>query len=387
MNPWLIVPRDPLIFRDGKPFTATPGERSKSLGYPFPSTIAGAVRTLIGPDPVKGYDQNRVDYLKSITIRGPLLVELTENGQISNWYFSAPADALLVEERDSKQINRYALTPIKSNGAMSDLDGLDLIGPASHVKNKPYKKAPHYWSRTFMEGWLENADDGVVDPKTIGLSDLTREYRTHVSIDPKLQASREGALFQTSGMEFIRIELNDQDRLKTAHSLALAIETDGQLKEGADFLGGERRVVRWQKAANSLPACPEGVRKAINSQKYCRLILATPAYFDKGYLPERLLTKYGISVEAAALSRYQTISGWDYAKGNGGEPKPTRRLAPSGSVYFLNLSGLADTKIEAFINEVWLQPISDDDQSCRDGFGLALLGAWNGKVREMEVES
>ena len=51
MSLWLIVPRDPLIFRDGKPFTATPGERSNSLGFPFPSTLAGAVRTLVGADP------------------------------------------------------------------------------------------------------------------------------------------------------------------------------------------------------------------------------------------------------------------------------------------------------------------------------------------------
>ncbi|PIV26970.1 MAG: CRISPR-associated protein Cmr3, partial [Anaerolineae bacterium CG03_land_8_20_14_0_80_58_20] len=92
-----------------------------------------------------------------------------------------------------------------------------------------------------------------------------------------------------------------------------------------------------------------------------------------------------IKIIAAALSRYQTISGWDYAKENGGAPKPTRRLVPAGSVYFLNLKGVAD--IEAFVNAVWLQAISDDDQSRLDGFGLALLGAWDGVMRNMEALS
>jgi len=91
---------------------------------------------------------------------------------------------------------------------------------------------------------------------------------------------------------------------------------------------------------------------------------------------------FNIKIIAAALSRYQTISGWDYEKGT---PKPTRRLVPAGSVYFLNLEGVAD--IEAFVNAVWLQAISDDDQSRLDGFGLALLGAWDGVMRNMEALS
>ena len=379
MSLWLIVPRDPLIFRDGKPFTATPGERSNSLGFPFPSTLAGAVRTLVGPDHKNGYDQNRVETLKAISMRGPALVELTADGQISNWFFPAPADALLVEDRASQQVKRYALAPIKlPDGAVTDMEGLALVGTASHVKDKPYKRAPHYWDQKTMEAWLDEAKGGVVEPKTMGLSELTRETRTHDSIDPATQSSREGALFQTSGMEFVRTELNTEDRLKEAYSLALALETDADLKGGTDFLGGERRVVRWQKTQSALPKCPEAVKQKIMERKHCRLILATPAHFEKGFLPTRLKKDFNVKVTAAALSRYQTISGWDYAKAGGGEPKPTRRLVPAGSVYFLDLSGVAD--IEAFVNAVWLQAISDDDQSRCDGFGLALLGA-------MEVRS
>jgi CRISPR-associated protein Cmr3 len=383
MSLWLIVPRDPLIFRDGKPFTATPGERSKSLGFPFPATLAGAVRTLVGPEPINGYDKSRIEYLKGIAMRGPALVELTTDGQISNWYFPAPADALLVEEKDSQQVARHALAPLNQpNGAMTDLVALALIGPAAHVKDKPYGKAPMYWNWNTMQGWLEQTMDSAIDPESLGLAELTRENRTHVSIEPGTQASREGALFQTSGMEFVRAEMNAEARVKDAHSLALAVETDATLNEGADFLGGERRVVRWQKTQDFMLKCPEAVKQKIIAQKHCRLILATPAYFEKGYLPSRLEKDFNVKVKAAALSRYQTISGWDYENGT---PKPTRRLVPAGSVYFLNLEGVAD--IEAFVNAVWFQAISDDEQSRLDGFGLALLGAWDGVMRNMEVKS
>lgn len=384
MSLWLIVPRDPLIFRDGKPFTSTPGERSKSLAFPYPGTLAGAVRTLAGTDAKKGFDKSRIEELKQISMRGPALVELTSDGQISNWFFPAPADALFVEDKDSRQVSRHALAPLNPpKDSMTNLEGPALVGPAALVKDKPYSGAPSYWHWSKMQAWLEQTADGVIEPETLGLSNLVREHRTHVSIDPAIQASREGALFQTSSMEFVRAELNDDKRVKDAHPLALAIETDALLKEGTDYLGGERRVVRWQRTRESLPKCPDKVKEKIIEQKHCRLILATPAYFEEGYLPLRLERDFNVKVKAVALSRYQTISGWDYEKG---APKPTRRLVPAGSVFFLELEG-TPAEAEKFADKVWLNAISDDEQSRRDGFGLALLGAWDGVMQNMEVKS
>ena len=44
MTLWIIEPRDPLIFGDGKPFSAIPGARAKSLLFPHPPTLAGSMR-------------------------------------------------------------------------------------------------------------------------------------------------------------------------------------------------------------------------------------------------------------------------------------------------------------------------------------------------------
>ena len=113
------------------------------------------------------------------------------------------------------------------------------------------------------------------------------------------------------------------------------------------------------------------------------MILATPACFARGFLPDPAKLSHAgvtVTIQAVANNRYQVVSGWDYAfesNGNRGRPKPTRRLAPAGSVYFLELTG-ADDAIGRFVDAVWLQAISDDEQDQRDGFGLALLGAWDG---------
>lgn len=386
MNQWLIVPRDPLIFRDGKPFTATPGERSKSLAFPFPSTLAGAVRTRLGPDPVNGYDENRILFLKKITVRGPALVELDEAGEVSKWFFPAPADALLIESNHKGKVSRKALSPlILLPDVITDLHEFVVVGTAERVEEKPFSDSPRYWNWKSMEAWLEKAEDDLVVPETLGLKDLVREHRVHVSIEPGLLVSREGALFQTSGMEFIHAEVDADDRIEQAHSLALYLETEAGFKEGVDSLGGERRMVHWKKSGKSLPGCPTKVKDKIIAQKHCRVMLATPALFEKGFVPSVYLQQFGADVKAVVVSRYQTISGWDYSKPKGGEPKPTRRLAPAGSVYFLNLTNVKD--IGEFVDAVWLHAVSDDDQARRDGFGLALLGAWDGKSRNMEVKS
>ncbi len=83
-----------------------------------------------------------------------------------------------------------------------------------------------------------------------------------------------------------------------------------------------------------------------------------------------------LRIVGAAVGRPVHASGWDYEKGT---PKPSRRLAPAGSVYFFEIEAGDEATIERFVDDIWLRPISDDEQYRRDGFGVALLGAWNEK--------
>ena len=388
MTLWIIEPRDPLIFGDGKPFSAIPGARARSLPFPHPPTVAGSMRTHAGPGVGGQFDTLRTDELLAKQLRGPVLVETDSRGHISDWLFPAPADALLLRAARPAEAQRLWLRPIApSSGAASDLVGLALIGPGKVAKEKPHPKSPAYWRWQAYAEWLQMPRDGAITPDALGHGGPQRESRIHVSIRPDSQTALEGALFQTSGLEFVRVLREaDQDGLGDVRTLALALETDADLQDGIDFLGGERRIVHWQKADGDLPACPAEVRQAIVRDRACRLILVTPAYFTQGFLPTWLLSCASgaeATIVAAAVPRYQTASGWDYQKR---QPKPTRRLAPAGSVYFVKLTG-DDDAINRFVDTVWMQATSDETQPRLDGFGLAVLGAWDGKLHAMEVKS
>jgi CRISPR-associated protein Cmr3 len=389
MTSWLIIPRDPLIFRDGKPFTAAPGSRAKTLEFPYPSTLAGAVRTLAGTDAATGrFNEDRIPELLQKYIRGPILVQLDQQDEVVEWFLPAPKDALLFRTKDEEEAKRYSLAPIQlPTGARSDLPSLELIGFSKVVKDKPHTKAPTFWHWEQYQKWLEAPTDGEIILDQLGITGLTQERRTHVSIDPETWTASPGALFQTAGLEFTRLEREEDAPfdLDQTKKMGIALETDANLDQGLGFLGGERRIVRWRQMQETLPDVPESIENSILERGACRLILVTPAHFASGYLPNWTLPGLDLEIEivGAITRRYQAISGWDYERNR---PKPTRRLTPAGSVYFVKF-GKDKSTIQRFIDAVWMKPISDDEQSRQDGFGLAVLGSWDGELRNMEVQS
>lgn len=398
MTLWTIEPRDPILLRDGRPFGLAPGARAESLEFPFPSTVAGAARTQAGIAAQNPFAGDSAEPLLQIAVRGPLLVEVGDDGDALQWYAPAPADAVLLgSAADTEKVNvrRMAPQPIPA-GAATDLDGLAPVGMMQPDKAKPFGGAPHFWNWATFEKWLQAPDneDGA-EPSAIGHSGPTRESRVHVTIQADKQTAAEGRLFQTKGMEFTYTEGGDWGTAR-ALGIALAVESaspavSADFPAGYATLGGERRLVRWQKRSDGLPACPDSVRKDVIAHKACRVLLLTPAVFEAGDRPAALLT-VAPGVQAAivgmAVPRAQVVSGWDYAASktvNGkikyGRPKATRRLAPAGSVYFLKLQG-TDAAIGAFVDRVWMQCVSDGiqgsdiGQNNRDGFGLAAVGVW-----------
>ncbi|MEI2693359.1 MAG: type III-B CRISPR module-associated protein Cmr3 [Anaerolineae bacterium] len=390
MTVWLIEPRDPVIFRDGRPFNASPGARAKTLAFPLPATMAGATRTRAGLDANGRFDKRYIAELKQKQVRGPLLVEVKPDasGEEITWLVPAPADALLLkqEPHDKTRAHIVPLTVVEDPaGVATNLPAqLALVAPVQHANQKPHSAAPAFWRWQAYQDWLASpkVHEGALLADW-GLAGPVRESRMHVSVKSATQTAQDGALFQTSGLEFVSLApAKDASPpvLAQAKGLALVLETDAELEPGLGFLGGERRLASWRLSPASFPGCPDAVRKAIVDQKHCRLILATPAIFAGGFLPDvSKLSRAGVAVTVQAVvnGRYQVVSGWDYESDR---PKPTRRLASAGSVYFLKLEGGKDA-INQFIDVVWLQAISDDEQDCRDGFGLALLGAWDGEPK------
>lgn len=424
---WIIEPHDPLIVRDGRPFGPNPSARAVSLAFPFPSTTTGGVRTRGGLKTDGTFDVTQINHVKQIKVRGPLLVQLAQSDdKIKQWLVPAPADALLLEEELPRKdfalckrlvpLKVYAgaetnlntndgtcaeHTPATSGEAKADLStnaatSLKLVGPVQPDPSKPSKEAPPYWYWNEFQKWLLDPStdpDGKILPLAdLGLSGPQRERRLHVSMNPETLTAQEGALFETSGLEFTSPG-KDYKRLSGAQRLALAVAVDKfvdkdkkeavNISAGLASLGGERRMVSWRSSDHNLPTCPKELPAIISNDKACRVLLLTPAYFKQGYRPNWLVKlRDGVqpSLEAIAIQRPQVVSGWDLEKRS---PKPTRRLAPAGTVLFLSLAGDDDKAIEDWVKSIWMECVSDNQQDRNDGFGLAVLGSWSDQPEDM----
>ena len=78
-----------------------------------------------------------------------------------------------------------------------------------------------------------------------------------------------------------------------------------------------------------------------------------------------------VVLRSACVGRPVHVSGWDMAKG---QPKPTRRLAPSGSVYFFEkVDGAAFTAADA--DTLWLMPIGEAAVE-GEATGAVVPGVW-----------
>lgn len=383
---WMIEPHDTLIVRDGRPFGADVGARAHSLPFVTPSMIAGAVRQRIGSDGSGKFVHPQPQQLLEHAIRGPLLYNLTDGIP----WVSAPADALLMGEGQEAILRR--LTPIADARGCTNLptkdaqhpaiaaEGMAPVGIATLAEDdrrKPNEKDSIYWHWDLFCEWLYEPRDiyfnqlllSLKRPETCIMGSLRRDTRTHVQIDASrgTVGDEGGRLFSTQGLQF-----RDRER---DFGIAVDVADDITRRPTVGTLGGERRLVSWRQAQVQFPAMPKELIDAVVKSKKCRVVLLTPAYFAQGWYPGYLLSlQHNVQpmLVAAAAGRAQVLSGWDMAAG---QPKPSNRFMGAGSVYFLELQG-SDADIATWVQRLWFQNISDNAQARRDGFGLAVVGAW-----------
>jgi CRISPR-associated protein Cmr3 len=261
---------------------------------------------------------------------------------------------------------------------------LPLRFTGAETYGKPPKETPSFWSWSQLQQWLEKPEDKIgVDPEALGIPRLPVETRVHLAIQPGERVGIDGMFFQTSGLRFL--QCCGKKPLRT-RQFALSVQFEEASVAGRALtmepqiapLGGERRLARWSPAAAEWPRMPQEVREKIVATRRLRLLLLTPAIFEKGCLPGWSRRSWPLggdaeaTVRAAAVPRPAILSGWNLETG---QPKPTRRLAAAGSVYFLELQG-TDEAVRQWCDAAWLGCVSDDEQDRRDGFGLAALGTW-----------
>jgi CRISPR-associated protein Cmr3 len=393
---------DPIVARDGRPFGVGQGNRMRGLDWPFPSVVAGSFRTALGKAAQREFDETTSKSLFQVEVSGVFPVA---NGEL---YLPSPADCLW--DKKSHVIHRVVPSDLKVNegeGADFPVSGLRPVMLPMTVEDFKPEEPPAWWPRSKVEIWLTHSTIKPDKPLTFDSSFLLAakpQMRDHVQLDADSGAAAESRLFATAGLDLThlrRYHKKDSDDKKTETNklpfgqrfteigLAARAQAEGWPEldklDTLHPLGGERRLVHWKAGGNpKLWECPETVSKALKSADKVRMVLATPAIFSGGWRPGWLdpvtlkgrppardkdskqpeLTLVGVSIQ-----RWKAVSGWSLAKPCG--PKAIRRLVPAGGVYFFETKDNAAT-----LADQWLQPVSDNEQDRRDGFGLAVWGTW-----------
>lgn len=403
---WFTVePRDLMIVRDGR---AMNGSSARSLPVPPLSTLAGLVRTRLGRGTDGVFDQTRIAELLQVQVGGPLLAELSADGEaVDEVLCPAPSDAIWFEAAVADPVGQAApprlaawrlvaksLSEIAA-GATSDL-GSEVRLP-TFAGGAPQAKAalgPAWWRWSALREWLlrppvelpwsrtpdevggadpnndprpDPAAAGARSPAEVGGPELVAERRTHVSIDPVRGTASDGALFQIEGRRFAAFEGGRGARRVTRLAVLTRVRGGGDaaLAQGLVTLGGERGSAFLRAARGTDLAFPPGLDDRLRAGTTARVVLLTPASFPEGSVPT---TVRGARVVAAKVGRPEVCSGWDYSAPRGGCPKPTRRFVPAGTVYWVTVPS------DDWARETWLEPVGPRLDERADEHGLAVVG-------------
>ena len=347
-----IEPVDVWLFRDGRPFTAGSDHRAQSLFPPYPSVMQGVVRShhlvvhnidLTDRQAIEKAVGTATDY-RNLRLRGPFVAR-RENGQIVR-YFPVPADA--VWQGDQVQ----ALTPQdKANeGIMTSAPTLLLLWDDGEPE-KP--KGNHWLSQPDLKDYLR----GQRVTPAAGEALFQRENRLGIGLDNDTRTTRQtesgGLLYEVA---FIR----------ACDGVGLEVEVqglDGWPSVGVMRMGGEGRAGRF--SLSNAPAWPQPPKPL--PQRF-KIYFATPTFFEEGWQPQDWSKFFqgNVKLVAAAVGRYQSVGGFDWAKG---AHKPARRYVPAGSVYFFECQGQA-----ALSADLTNEAITDNGAEI--GFGQIFIGRW-----------
>jgi CRISPR-associated protein Cmr3 len=402
----VITPRDPVVFRDGRPFNPDGFNLARTWPWPFPSTLAGALRTVLGriaaPDGQDPFEsEESVAVLKAVKVSGAFMLA---NGKV---HFPRPADAVgravSPEEIAVESLTPRPLDPGEGCDWPDYLQHADLWPVAPQSPGKP-EELPDFWSFDRVIEWLTGrARDWRLSKKDCSkqgfIYSVPTEERVHVSIDrARGTVAGEGSLFVTKGLAF-----------PDGWSMVLWVEPPaGPLEDalrrlsGVYPLGGERRLARFEvldgddalAVAQALGrSAPEPVKRELADAGGLRMLLVTPVPFASGWLPGWLDPgswegsppgfegSVRLRLRGARLDRWVAMSGWSLENWTSRDgrvvrrpgPKPVRRLVPQGAVYFFEI---ASGHAEALAEQGWLVSVADEPQDRADGFGLVVWGSW-----------
>ncbi len=379
-----IEPLDVLILRGNKLF-GEPGSYGEALIPPWPSVAAGAIRSHMLA--VEGIDfsafaRGQVAHASlgtpaapgSFTLAAFHLARRQADGKIER-LIAAPADLSIVEDDNATPAARRAQATALASG----------IGSANPLPLHPVlaettraKPSGGYWlTQAGFERYLHGQP--LSPEHLVKSSALWRiDERVGVGLSVETRSAEEGKLFSLQAIAF-KPDVGFLVSVSGATPPA-----SGLLRFGGDGRGATIHTIEHRP--------PKPDYAAIASTQRCRLILTSPGVFVHGWLPTGSRSDvrredgairfdlHGITgwIVCAAVPRAEVISGWDLAARDGkGQPKPAERVAPTGSVYWLELDPSVHAASLEHMQSVglWHEPLKADARRA-EGFNRLALGCW-----------
>jgi len=120
----------------------------------------------------------------------------------------------------------------------------------------------------------------------------------------------------------------------------------------------------------------EKTKDNIRRSKMFKMYLATPAIFNKGWIPNfvdddlivSLDNNINFKIICSSIGKYKMVSGWDMSKG---KPKAAYRVLPAGSVFYCKVLN-NEFNLKLLLDKFHGKSISD--KRVKDGFGITYIG-------------
>ena len=358
---------------------------------PWPSVIAGALRSAMLAR--KGIDMAR--YAKG-EIQDPELGSPDQPGtfvisafglarcfpndgrQRVEVLFQPPADLVIHEHEQCRKVAALQPLDARNHEVQSSAQTSQMATLRQSKRLKPV--SGFVLNRRGWQCYLDGKDiDG--NHEVLLASELWQsETRVGIGLDGVSRAARESHLFSSEAISFHKTEF------ATRYS-------DGGFDAGfyVEVLGAElpeHLVLRFGgdgRAAECFQVeipIPEPDYEMLARVGRCRLILAAPGIFSKGWLPTGVTgNQRNLKFElrgvrgrlvCAAVPRAEVVSGFDLAKR---KPKPALRVAPTGSVYWIEDLEASPEALRNLVEKgLWPEEGWNDTRRA-EGFNRVLLAA------------
>lgn len=333
-----LEPLDVLFLRGNKLF-GDPGSYGESLVPPWPSAAAGALRSRMLADEridMAAFSRGEINHPTLGTPKQPGTFTITAfhlarkkaDGSVE-LLIALPADLVVAEDEQGVPVVRM-LTPTMPAPGLASSAPLPLMPVLAEDRRS--KPASGYWLSE--AGWQRYLSGKTPLPEQLVKSSMlwSLDHRVGIGLDANTRGAADGRLFSVQAIA-----------MQAGVGFLVAVTGAMPPVSGSIRLGGDGRGAVVSSIENALPK-PDYA--AIAQARRCRLVLTTPGIFAKGWLPHGggkcsadgsvPFALHGVSgrIISAAVPRAEIVSGWDLANW---QPKPAQRVAPTGSVYWLEL--------------------------------------------------